>query len=319
MAESTPRPRLVDRLRLQRRLLWTLARVAVTAAAFGALFAMTDVDAVGEALRTFPPQAALITIALFYTSIGIGALRWSVLLRTCGATTTPSLAKLFRLSLVGLFYNNVLPGAIAGDVVRGIATAESFQGRGVTSSLAVALLERLSGLVGLLILTSVALVVNPLEGLEGFRFWGALGFVAALAGGAGVVYGSKLAPHLPEKLGALAAKLPEIKHPLGFVVALLLSLGTQACVIVAGDVLISAVHDSVAFLDSAVVMPVVTVAGYFPLTIGGAGVREAALVGVYGFVGVPKAKALAAALAYAACLFLVAVTGGVINLLKPLK
>jgi len=309
MAESTRRSRLI----------WTFARIAVTALAFGILFAMTDVKGVGEALRTFPPEAALFTIALFYTSIGIGAVRWSVLLRTCGATTTPPIGRLFRLSVVGMFYSNVLPGAVAGDVVRGLATAESFEGRGLTSSLAVTLLERLSGLVGLLVLTSIALFINPLEDLENFRFWGVLGMAGALAGTVGVAYGTKLAPRLPSKLGALAAKLPEVKRPLGFAVALVLSLGTHLCVIVAGHLLVTAVDGSVAFLDSAVVMPLVTMASYFPLTIGGAGVREIAVVGVYGFVGVPEAKALAAALAYAACLFLVAVTGGILNMLKPLK
>jgi uncharacterized membrane protein YbhN (UPF0104 family) len=98
-----------------------------------------------------------------------------------------------------------------------------------------------------------------------------------------------------------------------------LSLGTHLAVIIAGHVLVSAVHSPIAFLDSAVVMPLVSIAGYFPLTIGGAGVRELAVVGVYGFVGVPEAKALAAALAYAACLFLVAASGGILNVLKPLK
>jgi uncharacterized membrane protein YbhN (UPF0104 family) len=309
MAESSQRARWI----------WTFARIAITAGAFGLLFAKVDVDAVGDALLKFPPQAALFTIAFFYGSISIGALRWSVILRACGATSTPPLGRLLQLSLVGMFYNSVLPGAVAGDVVRGIATAESFQGRGVTSSLAVTLLERLSGLVGLLVVASVAVFLNPLADLENFRLWGAIGMLATLAGTVGVAYGSKLAPRLPGKLSVLAAKLPEVQRPAGFAVALLLSLGTHLCTISAAHVLVSALHPPVRFLESAVVFPLVTLASYFPFTIGGAGVREMALVGVYGFVGVPKAEALAAALTYTACIYVVAFTGGVLHALKPLK
>ena len=124
MAESTQRSRL----------LWTLARVGVTVIALGVLFAMTDMKSVAQTLRTFPLAAALTTIGLAYLALGIGTVRWSILMRTCGATTTPPLSRLYRLSLIGLFYSTVLPGAVGGDVVRGLATAESFEGRVATST-----------------------------------------------------------------------------------------------------------------------------------------------------------------------------------------
>lgn len=309
MAESSRRSRL----------LWTLARVAVTLAALGALFAITDTKSVAATLRTFPLAPALITIALAYIALGIGAVRWMVLMRTCGATSTPPLTRLFRLSLIGFFYSTVLPGAVSGDVIRGVATAESFEGRGATSSLAVTLLERLSGLVGLLLLASAAFFINPLEGVEGFRFWGLVGFVVALCGTAGAAFGAKLAPLLPGRLGTLAAKLPEVKRPSGFALALLLSLGTQISMMLAGHVLVKAVHPELHVLDSAVVMPVVSVASYFPLTVAGAGAREYALVTVYRLVGVPDEKSFAAALAFFGCSLVVAASGGIVNLLKPLK
>lgn len=309
MAESSRRSRLF----------WTLARIAVTVGALSVLFAITDMKSVAATLRTFPLQAAFNATALAFGALGIGAVRWMVLMRTCGATHTPPLTRLYRLSLVGFFYSTVLPGAVGGDVIRGLATAESFEGRGATASLAVTLLERLSGLAGLMVIAGCAFLLNPLEGVEGLRMWGAVGFVVALIGTGCAAFGAKLAPLFRGRLGTLAAQLPDVKRPSGLALALFLSLGTQVSVILAGHTLVAAVYPDLSLFDSAVVMPVVSVAGYFPLTVAGAGAREAVLVGVYRLVGVPEEKSLAAALALLGCSLIVAATGGIVNLLKPLK
>ena len=80
----------------------------------------------------------------------------------------------------------------------------------------------------------------------------------------------------------------------------------------------SAVDDSVRLLATQW-CAVVSIASYFPLTVAGAGAREAALVAVYRLVGVPEEKSLAAALAFFGCSLFVAATGGILNLWKPLK
>lgn len=309
MAESTKRSRL----------LWLLLRVSVTLAAFAYLFARTDVETAIATLNAMPLAAPLTVCLAGYFAIGLGALRWRLLMATCGATTTPSLGRLYQLTLVGLFYNTVLPGAVGGDVVRGLATAESFAGRGATSALAVTLLERMSGLAALVMVASVAFFLNPLDGVEGLRLWGAVGLFAALSGTAGIAFGSKLARFLPGRLATLASKLPDVQHPFGFALALALSFGTQLTIIYAGHVVVSALEPAVRFAESAVVMPVVTVAGYFPLTVAGAGARETAFVAVYRLVGVSEHKALASALAFLVCNLILAVSGGALNLIKPLK
>jgi uncharacterized membrane protein YbhN (UPF0104 family) len=309
MAESSRRSRL----------LWLLLRVSVTLGAFAFLFMRTDIGTAAAALGAMPWQAPVIVCLSGYFAIGLGALRWRLLMVTCGATAPPGLAHLYRLTLVGLFYNTVLPGAVGGDVVRGLATAESFAGRGATSALAVTLLERMSGLAGLVTVASVAFFLNPLAGVDGLRFWGAIGLAGALLGTAGIAFGNQLARFLPGRLATLAAKLPDVRHPFGFALALVLSFGTQLTIIYAGHTLVAALEPIVRFADSAVVMPVVTVASYFPLTVAGAGAREAALVAVYRLVGVDEAKALAAALAFLSCQLFVAASGGALHLLKPLK
>jgi uncharacterized membrane protein YbhN (UPF0104 family) len=70
--------------------------------------------------------------------------------------------------------------------------------------------------------------------------------------------------------------------------------------------------------DSIVILPLANALQFFPLTIGGAGVREAAYVVLYGLAGVPKPKALAASLAVGALAYAVNALGGVWHLFQPL-
>ncbi|TNF60394.1 MAG: hypothetical protein EP303_07170 [Deltaproteobacteria bacterium] len=63
----------------------------------------------------------------------------------------------------------------------------------------------------------------------------------------------------------------------------------------------------------------VSASAFFPFTVGGAGVREAAFAALYGTVGVPEATAYAASLSFWATQLISAGVGGVINLFVPLS
>jgi uncharacterized membrane protein YbhN (UPF0104 family) len=89
--------------------------------------------------------------------------------------------------------------------------------------------------------------------------------------------------------------------------------------IVAGHAIMSSLEPSVTFAQSAVVMPLVSASAFFPFTVGGAGVREAAFAALYGTVGVPEASAYAASLSFWGTQLLSAGVGGVVNLVVPLS
>ena len=75
----------------------------------------------------------------------------------------------------------------------------------------------------------------------------------------------------------------------------------------------------VQFASSAVVIPLVSASGFFPFTVGGAGVREAAFAALYGTVGVPEATAYAGSLSFWAMQLVTAGVGGLINLWIPVS
>jgi hypothetical protein len=146
---------------------------------------------------------------------------------------------------------------------------------------------------------------------------------AGLAAVAGVitamVLAPRLAPHLPRPLGRVLAALPAIESYQMFGSALALSLVTQFNTAVIGHFVVSDIFTGVRFTQSLVIMPLILGSQYFPLTVGGAGVREVAFVTLYGLVGVPSHDALAASLVVAALQLISGAIGGLVQMLKPLE
>ncbi len=129
----------------------TLLRVGITLLLLAFLFSRIDVQAVTTALRNANPFLILIAIVLYFGALIANALKWGLLLR---AQKVPvAWGALFRYSFVGVFFNNVLPAAVGGDVMRGYQLAQDTQRR--ADAAASVVVDRL---VGLMALTSTAVV-----------------------------------------------------------------------------------------------------------------------------------------------------------------
>jgi uncharacterized protein (TIRG00374 family) len=96
----------------------------------------------------------LSAIGFFAISIFVFALRWQILLKAYGYR--PSLWSLYRYYIMGLFFNNFLPTAIGGDVVRIYKIIQNTDDRNV--GFASVMTERLLGMAGTLTLTMLALL-----------------------------------------------------------------------------------------------------------------------------------------------------------------
>lgn len=297
---------------------WLALRVGITLVAFGYLFSRVPLATLWDAAVEIPFTVELAVFALLFVGIGLGTIRWRVLLAACGATRIPGWPRLFRLVMIGTFYNQFVPGAVGGDIVRGIATAGALPDGGVTRALAVMLLDRIMGFAGLLSLASVAFALHPLEGIQGFTTWMAVGAGGATFAVLLVSTAGRFATRLPGPLRPFAARLPDVRAPGGILVAWLLSLGTHGTLVVMGHLLVSSLSPAAPWHGSLVAMPVSNLAAYFPLTVGGAGAWEAAIVWLYARVGVAEADGLAAALVLRLVYLLVAAIGGIVAVARPI-
>ena len=304
----------------RRYLKW--GRIAVTIAAVAYLGSRVEPRDVLHAFQRLSLGAALTAIAVVVFGLLCGMVRWRLLLRAYGAIDIPPWSRVAHLYLVGHFYNTYAPGGVGGDVLRGVASRKAFgdlDWAGATSGVAVVFIERVIGVSALLVLAASAYLISPIPEIEDVGLWAALGLTAAGGALLGIAIAPRLAPLLPEKLGKPLRALPRLRSVAPFLIAIFLSLIIHAINIVAGHAIMNSLEPSVTFAQSAVLMPLISASAFFPFTVGGAGVREAAFAALYGTVGVPEASAYAASLCFWGTQLLSAGVGGVVNLVVPLS
>ncbi len=289
-------------------------RVLGTAAGLAFIAWRVDLGAARAALARIPLATFAIAIAAVAANVVIGALRWRVLLVAYGATAIPRAGRLVQLYFVAFFYNNYLPGAVAGDVARGVVTRDAFATEGATGALAVVLVERVLGLLALFALLAVGLVATGDASGATLWWWTVLGSAGSLALVAMIPLARRIAPHLPGKLATFATRLPQLRDARAFVAAIALSIATQLCVAFAGWLLLDALAP-IAWTASLLVVPLAAATAFLPITVGGAGAREAVYVALCGrLFGMPEADALAASLGLWLAHLAVGAMGGIAQL-----
>jgi len=306
-----------------KRRLGLIVRVLGTAAALAWIATHVDLGAARDALARIPIATFALAAALVAANVVAGAVRWRVLLRAYGAARIPGLPTLVRLYFVAFFYNNYLPGAVAGDVGRGVVTRDAFADEGATGALSVVLVERALGLFGLFALLAAGLVAAPAALDRGaLWWWTVLGSAGSFALVAAIPLARRIAPHLPARppalarLAAIAGKLPALRDGRAFAAAIALSIATQALIAAAGWVLLAALAP-ITLAASLLVVPLAAATAFLPITVGGAGAREAVYVALCGqLFGMPQADALAASLGLWLAHLAVGAAGGVAQLAR---
>jgi uncharacterized membrane protein YbhN (UPF0104 family) len=293
-------------------------KIAVTVGAVAFLLIRQPVADLTAALSAISPIAMFAAIAIMLIAIVVGTLRWRVLLAAYGASAPPPFGQLLKVYFVGQFYNIYVPGAVGGDVLRGVITRRAFAHGGTTGAVAVVLIERALGAAGVLALSAMATAVFAVKRFTALLPVCALGAVAVVAGVIALAQGPRLARFAPGPLKKLLAALPPLARVGPFVGAFLLSLGTQSLVALCGHVLVHELAPDLPLGASFVAMPLAGAVGYFPLTIAGIGPRDVALKALYMQLGVSESAAIATAFAYLFATLASALVGGILQLVRPI-
>lgn len=289
-------------------------RFAVTGFAFWWVFRAQNLSEISAALGRASPWAFLGACALSFLNLAVGTTRWRALIAAYGAPNVPDFLTLFRLYVVGYFYNMWLPGGVGGDVVRGLATRAAFGESGATAGVAIVLVERVLGLVGLFVVVGAVSVIFPFADSESVLLWSALALLAGIGAIVGLAVGRMLAPYLPGPLGTLAGRLPQIVRPGWFALAASLSLATQSLVALTGHTVVSSLDPSMSVATSFVAVPLASATAFIPITVGGAGAREYAFQRLYVHAGMSMADATVASILVSLAYYLVALTGAFVPL-----
>ena len=265
---------------------------------------------------------ALVFLALSPLMIAVSTSRWYVLLRRFGVSQP--WRRLYSHYWIALFYNNLLPSTVGGDVYRIVAAAPGQR----ALNTAVILLERLWGLVVLLFLGSVALCILP-----GFPIRLAIvmvvvscgvccGLLALLSSNTFFRFCEGSLRHvrpkeLQQRLRSMLESLRLVAGDRKAVAAIIgLSLCFHALTLVnvsLGFKVVGSGISPVAVFAS--VFPV-TLVSALPISLNGLGLREGAYVFFLGTAGLDPVIAASVALLLRAKGILIAIVGGIMSMLR---
>jgi glycosyltransferase 2 family protein len=290
-----------------------LLRVGGTAVGVIYIARLIDLDSVRNALFRLSWPAMAMAIVLIAVNVVVGAVRWRVLLHAYDAQSRPPLWPATRLYFVAFFYNNFLPGAVTGDLMRGVVSRQSFGDNGATAAIAVVLVERALGLFAVFSLVAVGLLSSgaQLADTTSLWWWSIAGVIASVVSVCMLPFGRRLAPFLPGPLRGVANKLPVVTRPLPFATATGLSLVTQILTAFAGYVLLRDIHPAATVTGALLIVPLAAATSFLPITIGGAGAREAVFIALCAkLFYMPKSDGLAVSLLFWLATLAVGAFGG---------
>ena len=314
-------------IRKRRFPLGTLLKILVTVVVTGLLLAQAGIERLLQTLRNETDwRWVLLAILLAAVAMVINVGRWQLMLR--GQNAEASLPTLVRYYLIGMFFNNVLPGRFGGDIVRAYGTSISTTSK--TRSAAAVLMDRLVGAISVLVLGMLAISLSASRLPAAFQTFLVGVFAASMLMLAFMLYrnddlaglrlrvlamldvnvfGFRVGPKIESALNALRS----YSRNRGVIVrGFLISLVANGFSTINLLFYARAVQADVNLGDLATITPFILMIGLVPISFNGIGTIEAAFVLLFGTLGVDDHVSLAIAILRRLALLVLSLVGGLL-------
>jgi uncharacterized membrane protein YbhN (UPF0104 family) len=289
----------------------SLFRIALSLALLALLAWWLDTGAVLDRLAGFDVRWALVGIAISLPQIALLAFRWRFTAGRLGLDLPFGLA--LREYYLAIFLNQVLPGAVVGDVSRAWRHGRAEPEHGMGPAARAVILERASGQFVMGVVAAVSLVSLPLA------FTAAPATVALAVCGVGVaVLGAFLVFRRRPRTGLLAtlgrdtytALLARDALPVQLLSSTLVVGTYLATYVVAAH----AVGVSTPLWTLLPLVAPVLLSMLVPATVAGWGVREATAAALWGAVGLTVVDGVAISAAYGILVLVSSLPGALVLL-----
>lgn len=259
-------------------------------------------------LRDINPMHFGAAVLIYLSSQLIASIRWRLLLMDKLA-----LARLFRLYLLGSFFNTFLPGLVGGDAVKAYYLYKE-SGKG-TQAMASVFMDRYIGFCSLM---ALGLFFYPVA----FRYitgtwvqWLLPLIVLCFITASLVIFGLRLGRSV-KFLEDIYGYLYSYRRKSGVILkTFLLSVAIQLAMILSVYIIALGLGQKIPVLPLLVFFPIIVTVSTIPISISGLGIREAAFVLLLGMLGVTPDAATAISFAW----FLSIATGGLAGLYEYLR
>lgn len=286
-----------------------------------------DFKTILDLIKTVNVPLLLASASFHIFGVWISAIRWQVLLKTQGIRISQGyLASSF---MIGSFFNNLLPTSIGGDIFRSIDIASKAR-VSVGKSASVLVVDRFAGVISAALYAVIALFLGfATIGTTSYVIPIVIFFAICIILGFLILNPSIL--HLDRLvrkirfLTKIREKLVEVyhtflsfkKYKLALFEALLCSLALQFGVICNYYFAAKSLGIVMPFASFIFIVPVVATIAMLPITIGGTGLRENALVFFMVALGAANDKSAMTSLLLLAMLLVLGIIGGIIYVVRP--
>lgn len=290
-------------------------KAAVTIGLLWLIASKTDFSDAGNRLSSADAGFVGAALALIGLQVAINVLRWRLIMSL--GTATLDLRKTAWVYMESMFFNQALPSVVGGDALR-IYRAGRL-GLGIRQATNGVLLDRLIGLIGLLL---IALFCFPLflDRVDDGPAELAVG--ALLTAGVGGVLLILLVAALPDGIARIRVA-DEIRAfcrharrgfgtPRISLSTLVLSGTGHLLAITAAFMLAKSVGYDASFVECLIVVPVALLISMAPISIAGWGLREGAMTAGFALIGLGTEGAFAVSILIGLILLVVGLFGGVL-------
>ena len=302
----------------------TIAKLLITVLFFYYIFTRIDSSQFTETLRAASMTLLVAAFLLLWLGHFICIFRWRLLMRPL--MPTPTIANLFGIYCIGMFFNLTFPTIIGGDVVKVYYTGK--QSKAWAESFASTFLDRDIGMFAMMIIACCAIMIHPVS-VPGIPvtliLWSV--FLLFVLGNIAVFTPRfyRLLSMLLQKLRfeKIAARIEHIagafqivgRHPKTLWGALVISFMNQLLVIVVTWVTALGLGVHISPLYYMIFVPVITLISMIPISLNGMGLREFSFMSLFGAIGVAHESCIALGLLASLMTILSSLPGGIVYIL----
>lgn len=307
---------------MSRSIIFFILKLAVSALLIG--FLATNFDFGKSAEKLLGADHAGIGFAVLVLGLLLvnNTARWRVVMRAIQAVL--DVRTTFRLLYIGVFFNQTLPSSVGGDAFRMYLGRK--EGLPMRAAINGVMLERVATLTGLILLVMVTqpLLLSRIGDHPATFVFPVLAILAVM----GIAL-LMLLDRLPERfqkhklIRGVAQLATDTKKlflsPGRALLAVGLGVTGNVLLAMAAFFLAQSIGLAVTVLDCLVLMPPVILITTIPISIAGWGLRESAMVAIFGFIGIVQEDAIALSLLFGLVNAIVSLPGGLLWMLNGYK